>query len=150
MRLMNNGGDPIEILLVEDDPGDVTLMKEVLQEAKLSLNLSVVGDGIEALDLLRNENGFEDEERPDIILLDLNMPRMDGRELLTLLKDDPDLVSIPVVVLTTSNADSDIAKSYTNGAACYVTKPVGLDQFAKVVESLESFWFTVVKFPPRD
>jgi len=143
-------GTPIEILLVEDDPGDVDLTMEVLGMAKVKLGINVVEDGVEALAYLRKEGKYGSAVLPDLILLDLNMPRKDGRETLGEIKKDPKLKHIPVVILTTSNADSDVVKSYTLGASCYVTKPVGLDQFTEVVQSIESFWFTIVKFPPRD
>ena len=143
-------GTPIEVLLVEDDPGDVDLTMEVLGMAKVRLSINVVEDGVEALAYLRKEGKYGDALLPDLILLDLNMPRTDGRGTLDEIKKDPKLRHIPVVVLTTSNADSDVVKSYTLGASCYVTKPVGLDQFTEVVQSIENFWFTIVKFPPRD
>ncbi len=142
-------GSPIEILLVEDSAGDIRLTREALSEAKVSNVLSVARDGVEALDFLRKQNGHESAPRPDIILLDLNMPRMDGRELLQHIKADPALAAIPVVVLTTSKAEEDIVRSYQLHANCYITKPVDLDQFLKVVRSVEDFWLTVVKLPPK-
>ena len=139
----------IEVLLVEDDPGDVELTQESLVDSKLKVNLTVVNDGVEAIDYLRKQNGYAKAARPDLILLDLNMPRKDGREVLAELKVDEDLKTIPVVVLTTSDADQDILKSYGLGCNCYVTKPVGLEQFSRVIQSIESFWFTAVKLPQR-
>ena len=138
----------IDILLVEDNPGDVRLTREALKEGKVLNTLHVVGDGIEALEFLRHEGPYAKVPHPDIILLDLNLPRMDGRELLAEIKSDPDLRRIPVVILTTSKAEEDIIKSYDLHANCYITKPVDLDQFIKVVKSVEEFWFTIVKLPP--
>ena len=143
----NNSTEPIEVLLVEDDPGDVDLTLEVMNSAKIKINLNVVDDGLKAMEYLRKTGDYADSVRPDLIMLDLNMPKKDGREVLQEIKKDEKLKSIPVVILTTSDADEDIIKSYTLGASCYITKPVGLEQFAKVVESIENFWFTVVKFP---
>ncbi len=139
----------IDILLVEDNPGDVRLTREVLKEGKVSNNLFVVKDGVEAMKFLHREGRYANEVRPDLILLDLNLPRMDGREVLEKIKDDPDLHRIPVVVLTTSAAEEDIIKSYNLNANCYITKPVDLDQFIGVVKSVEDFWLTVVKLPPN-
>jgi CheY-like chemotaxis protein len=137
----------IEILLVDDDPGDVRLTVEALKQTKMHINLSFARDGIEALAVLRHQGKFSAAPCPDIILLDLNMPRKDGREVLREIKEDPKLKHIPVVVLTTSAAEEDIMRSYNLHANCYVTKPVDLQQFMKVVASIESFWFTVVKLP---
>jgi CheY-like chemotaxis protein len=137
----------IEILLVDDDPGDVRLTVEALKQTKMHTNLSFARDGIEALAFLRRQGKFSDAPCPDIILLDLNMPRKDGREVLSEIKQDPDLRHIPVVVLTTSSDEEDIMRSYHLHANCYVTKPVDLQQFMKVVSSIENFWFTVVKLP---
>ncbi len=139
----------IEILLVDDDPGDVRLTVEALKQTKMHTNLSFARDGIEALAFLRRQGKFAAAPCPDIILLDLNMPRMDGREVLGEIKQDPDLKHIPVVVLTTSADEEDILRSYNLHANCYVTKPVDLQQFMKVVSSIENFWFTVVKLPVR-
>jgi CheY-like chemotaxis protein len=139
---------PINILLVEDNPGDVRLTREVLQEGKLLNHLYVAGDGVEALEFLRHEGRFAKTPHPDLILLDLNLPRMDGRELLAIIKADANLRRIPVVILTTSKAEEDIIASYNLYANCYITKPVDLDQFFSVVKSVEDFWFTVVKLPP--
>ena len=143
-------GEPVEILLVEDNPGDVRLTTEALSEAKVRNRLAVARDGIEALQYLRREPPFENAVRPDIILLDLNMPRMDGREVLEEIKKDASLAAIPVVVLTTSAAEEDVLRSYQLHASCYITKPVDLEQFLKVVRSVEDFWLTVVRLPPKD
>jgi len=137
----------IDVLLVEDDAGDVELTREGLAAAKLIVNLHVVDDGVKALKFLRREHPYADVPRPDVVLLDLNMPKKDGREVLKEIKDDKNLRSIPVVILTTSDADADIVKCYDLGANCYITKPVGFDAFIKVVNTLEEFWFTVVKMP---
>jgi two-component system, chemotaxis family, response regulator Rcp1 len=144
---MTEVGKPIEILLVEDNPGDIRLTKEALCEAKVSNNLNVVYDGVEALRFLKREGEYSNAPRPDIIFLDLNLPKMDGREVLAVIKDDSTLRRIPVVVLTTSNAEQDIIKSYDLHANCYINKPVDLDQFIKIVTSIENFWLTVVKLP---
>jgi two-component system, chemotaxis family, response regulator Rcp1 len=142
-------GRPIEILLVEDNPGDVRLTQEALKEGKVSNNLHVAYDGIEALAFLRREGKFEKAVRPDLILLDLNLPKMDGRELLAEIKDDDDLKRIPVVILTTSKAEEDVVKTYNLHANCYISKPVDLDQFITVVKAIEGFWMTIVKLPPN-
>ena len=142
-------GDPIEILLVEDNEGDIRLTREALRDAKVRNNLAVAHDGIEALEYLRREGPHEDAVRPDIILLDLNMPRMDGRELLQEIKKDDNLALIPIVVLTTSKAEEDIVRSYKLHANCYITKPVDFGQFLNVVRSVEDFWLTVVRLPPK-
>jgi CheY-like chemotaxis protein len=139
----------IEILLVEDNPADVCLATEVLNDAKLCNTIHVAMDGVEALQFLRQEGKFADRPRPDLVLLDLNLPRLDGREVLRQIKDDPKLKQIPVVVLTTSDAEQDILKSYELHANCYITKPVDLGQFSKVVQSIEDFWFSIVKLPSR-
>ena len=138
---------PIEILLIEDSPGDVRLTQEALKDAKVRNNLFVVDDGEEALALLHRQGAYDGSPRPDLILLDLNLPRKDGREVLTEIKDDPQLRRIPVVVLTSSRAEEDILKSYDMHANAYITKPVDLDQFLKVVRSIEEFWLTVVVLP---
>lgn len=142
-------GRPVEILLVEDNPGDVRLTQENFKESKIRNNLSVVDDGVEALAFLRREGRYGDAVRPDVILLDLNLPRKDGREVLKEIKADPELRRIPVVILTISNADEDIIKSYDLHANCYITKPIDLEQFGKVVKSISDFWLTMVKLPPR-
>ena len=140
-------GSPIEILLVEDNPADVRLTVEVLKETKVRNTLTVAADGIEALDLLRRIGRYTHAVRPDLILLDLNLPRKDGRQVLAEIKADLDLKRIPVVILTSSKAEEDIIKSYNLYANCYVTKPVDLEQFVKVVKSIEDFWLTIVKLP---
>lgn len=141
---------PVEILLVEDNPGDVRLTREALRDAKVRNNLHVVEDGIRAIEFLRREGEYASAVRPDLILLDLNLPRMSGREVLQEIKADPDLLQIPVVVLTSSQAETDIASSYALHANCFVTKPVDLDQFIHVVRSLEDFWLTIVRLPKSD
>lgn len=140
----------IEILLVEDNPGDVRLTKEALKEGKVFNNLNVVPDGVEAMAYLNREGRFADVVTPDIILLDLNLPKMDGREVLSRIKKDELLKRIPVVVLTTSKADEDVLRVYDLHANCYITKPVDLDQFIGVIKSIKDFWFTVVKLPPNN
>jgi chemotaxis family two-component system response regulator Rcp1 len=137
------------VLMVEDNPDDVELTREVLVETKLRIDLRAVADGVEAMAFLRQEGQYADAPRPDLILLDLNMPRKDGRETLAEIKADDHLKLIPVVILTTSQAEEDIAASYLNHANCYVSKPVDLDQFIRVVRSIEDFWLTIVKLPPN-
>lgn len=147
---MNHGRTltrPIEVLLVEDNPGDVRLTREALKEGKVRNNLAVVENGVEALAYLRREGQYASRTRPDLILLDLNLPRKDGREVLEEIKADASLRNIPVVVLTSSEAEQDILSAYALHANCYITKPVDLDQFVKVVKSIEDFWFTIVKLP---
>ena len=139
----------INILLVEDNPGDVRLTQEVLKEGKIKNTLNVVMDGEEALHYLHKEGKFSTVELPDIILLDLNLPKIDGREVLEHIKKDPELKRIPVIVLTTSDAQTDILKMYDNHANCYITKPVDFGQFINVVKSIEDFWLTIVKLPPK-
>lgn len=139
----------IEILLIEDNPGDVRLTREALQEGKIINSLSVVGDGEQAMDFLHQRGNFAAAPRPDLILLDLNLPRKDGREVLAEIKADPALRHIPVVVLTTSRAEQDILQSYNLHANCYITKPVDFQQFISVVESIQNFWLTVVKLPTQ-
>ena len=143
------GSTGIEVLLVEDNPGDVRLTREALKEGKVRNNLSVARDGVEALAFLRREGEHAAAPRPDVILLDLNLPRKDGREVLEEIKADPALRSIPVVILTSSEAERDIVQAYALHANCYITKPVDLDQFITVVKSIEDFWFTIVKLPPE-
>lgn len=139
---------PIEILLVEDNPADVRLTQEALKEGRVRNSLHVARDGVEALAFLRREKGFENAVRPDLILLDLNLPRMGGSEVLEVIKRDPDLRRIPVVVLTTSKAEEDIVRSYDRHANCYISKPVDLEQFFEVVKSIDDFWLSIVKLPP--
>jgi CheY-like chemotaxis protein len=137
----------INILLVEDNPGDVRLTQEALEEGKMINKLHVVEDGVEAMAFLRQEEKYADAVRPDLILLDLNLPKKDGREVLSEIKADERLKRIPVVILTTSRAEEDIVKTYDYHANCYITKPVDLDQFIKIVKSIEDFWLTVVRLP---
>lgn len=138
---------PVEILLVEDNPGDVRLTREALQEARVLNRLHVVSDGVEAVDFLKHRGRHTDAPRPELILLDLNLPRKDGREVLAEIKDDPELKRIPVVVLTTSRAEEDIVRSYNLHANAYVAKPVGMPEFLEAVRSLENFWLAVVTLP---
>ena len=140
---------PIEILLVEDNPGDARLTREALRDGTVQNNLSVVDDGVEALAFLRREGAYQESPRPDLILLDLNLPRKDGRQVLAEIKADPDLKMIPVVILTTSTAEEDVLNSYDLHANAYVKKPVDLSQFLRVVEAIEEFWLTLVTFPRR-
>lgn len=140
---------PVEILIVDDSPGDVRLTQEALRDGKVLNRVSVVEDGVEALAFLRREGRYAEAPRPDIVLLDLNLPKKDGREVLAEVKQDDDLKRIPVVILTTSQAETDILQSYDLHANCFVTKPVDLLQFLSVVRSLEDFWLTVVKLPAR-
>lgn len=140
----------VEVLLVDDDPADVRLTREALKQSKMHIRLSVANDGEAALKFLRRQGEHAAAPRPDIILLDLNMPRKGGREVLAELKHDPELKQIPVVVLTTSGEEEDILQSYRLQASCYVTKPVDLHQFMNVVRAIDDFWFTVVKLPPRE
>ncbi len=140
---------PVEILLVEDNPGDVRLTKEAFKEAKVRNNINVVMDGVEAMAYLRREGEYAEAIRPDIVLLDLNLPKKDGREVLAEVKADDDLKRIPVVILTTSKAEEDIVKTYNLHANCYITKPVDLDQFMIVVKTIEDFWLSIVKLPPK-
>jgi CheY-like chemotaxis protein len=139
---------PIEILMVEDNPGDVRLTREALKSGKVRNELHVVGDGVAALDFVYRRPPYEDKPRPDLILLDLNLPKKDGREVLATLKSDPVLKVIPVVVLTTSQAEEDVLRAYHLNANCFVTKPVDLHQFNRIVQSIEEFWLTVVTLPP--
>ena len=139
----------IEVLLVEDSPADVRLTKEALKEEKLHVNLNVVNDGVNAMKFLRQEGEFAQAMRPDLILLDLNLPKKDGREVLKEIKYDEKLKSIPVVILTTSKAEEDVVKSYNLHANCYITKPLDLNQFSMVVKSINDFWLTIVKLPPN-
>jgi CheY-like chemotaxis protein len=138
----------IDVLLVEDDPGDVLLIREAFADHKVGNALSVVSDGVDALAFLRRGSGYEDAPRPDLILLDLNLPRKDGTEVLAEIKADPGLATIPVVVLTTSEADEDILRSYELHANAYVTKPVDFEQFSRIVHQIDEFFIGVVKLPP--
>jgi two-component system, chemotaxis family, response regulator Rcp1 len=140
---------PVEILLVEDNPGDVRLTRETLKDFKVPNRLSVVGDGVEAMAFLRREGKYVKAARPNLILLDLNLPKKDGREVLAEIKVDEKLKRIPVVILTTSSAEQDILRTYDLHANCYITKPVDLNQFNAVVKSIEEFWFTTATLPPE-
>jgi CheY-like chemotaxis protein len=142
-----NNRKPLAILLVEDSPSDADLTVEVLEEGKILNELHIVGDGIEALQFLRHEEPYADAPHPDLILLDLNLPRKDGREVLKEIKADKDLKRIPVIVLTTSSAEEDVCRTYDDYANCYVTKPVNIDEFVRVLRSMEEFWLTFVRFP---
>jgi two-component system, chemotaxis family, response regulator Rcp1 len=143
----DGGIKPIEILLVEDSPGDVRLTQEALREGKVRNNLTVAWDGVEALAYLRQEGPYAEAPRPDLILLDLNLPRMDGREVIEAIKTDPSLRRIPIVVLTTSQAEEDVLQAYDLHVNCFITKPVDLEGFIRVVRSIEDFWLTIVKLP---
>ena len=145
---MARGGRPVEILLVEDNPGDERLTREALKEGKVYNNFHWVKDGVEAMEFLRRQGRYKDAPRPDIVLLDLNLPKKDGREVLQEIKTDEDLKRIPVVVLTTSKAEEDVLRSYQLHANCYITKPVDLEKFIVVVQSIDRFWLTVVTLPP--
>jgi CheY-like chemotaxis protein len=141
--------DPIEVLLVEDDPGDVLLIREAFEDNKVANRLHVVSDGVEALEFMRHEGPHADAPRPDLVLLDLNLPRKDGREVLAEVKEDAALRTIPVVVLTTSSAEEDVLRSYNLHANAYVTKPVDFDRFIGVVRQIDQFFVSVVKLPSR-
>jgi CheY-like chemotaxis protein len=141
---------PIEVLLVEDDPGDVLMTREAFEEHKLRNRLNVVTDGVAALEYLRRQGEHRDAARPDLVLLDLNLPKRDGREVLAEVKNDPELCQIPIVVLTTSAADEDILRSYQLHANAYVTKPVDFERFIAVVRQIDEFFVSVVRLPPRD
>lgn len=147
MTTIGANGVPIHVLLVEDSPGDVRLTQEAFREANTTIQVHVATDGVEAMAFLRHEGRYEKVPRPDLILLDLNLPRMDGREVLAHIKDDEGLKTIPTVILTTSDAESDIVKSYQLQANCYLTKPVQLDAFEVLVKSINDFWLTKVTFP---
>ncbi|BAZ50893.1 response regulator receiver protein [Nostoc sp. NIES-4103] len=140
---------PIEVLLVEDNPGDAQLTRIALEDSKISIHLNVVEDGVEAMAFLRKQEKYAHVPHPDIVLLDLNLPRKDGREVLAEIKTDDNLKRIPVVVLTTSQAEEDVLRAYDLAANCYITKPVDFDQFVKIVQSIEHFWFAIVKLPPE-
>jgi chemotaxis family two-component system response regulator Rcp1 len=147
MEIIGMNATPIAVLLVEDSPGDVHLTREAFKDAKVHINLHVASDGAEAMAFLGREGRHADAPRPDLILLDLNLPKKDGREVLEEIKKNPSLMSIPVVILTTSAAEEDILRSYRLHANCYITKPVDLDGFLKVVKSIDSFWLSIVKLP---
>lgn len=137
----------VNILLVEDNPADARLIEEVFKDTNVNNRIHVAKDGVEAMDFLNKENKYSDAPKPDIILLDLNLPRKDGREVLREVKSDEDLKSIPIVILTTSSAKEDVIKTYRNHANCYITKPVDFDQFLKVINAIEDFWLKVVRLP---
>jgi len=141
---------PIEILLIEDNPGDVLLIKEALTDSKYQLHLTWVKDGVEALNYLYRHNNYQNAIMPDLILLDLNLPKKDGREVLEAIKHDRQLKIIPVIILTSSKAESDVFKSYYLHANCYLTKPVDLNCFIDIIRSVEQFWLTVVNLPPKN
>lgn len=138
---------PIHVLLVEDNPGDADLTRETLESSKVCVRTSLAVDGAHALSMLLREPPYEDFATPDLILLDLNLPKVGGQEVLAAIKQQPQLRAIPVVVLTSSDAEKDVTRSYELGASCYVTKPVGLEAFQSIVQAVEGFWFTVVKLP---
>jgi len=145
--IRNSKGKPVDILLVEDNEGDARLAKEAMRDSKISNTIHHVSDGVEAMAFLRKEGKYADTPRPDLILLDLNLPRKDGREVLADIKEDEDLKRIPVVILTVSNDEADVLRTYNLHANCYITKPIDLGQFIKVVRSIEDFWLTIVKLP---
>ena len=147
MNPLGGAGAPIEVLLVEDSPGDARLTREALRDANTSIHLHVAADGVEAMAFLRREGVNANAPRPDLILLDLNLPRMDGREVLSLVKADENLRTIPTIILTTSESDVDVATSYQLHANCYLSKPVQLDAFESLVKSINDFWLTRVKLP---
>ncbi len=149
MMRLGDAGSSVEILLVEDNPGDARLTVEALKEGKVHANLRLARDGVEAMAVLRQEGPYAGALRPDLILLDLNLPKKDGREVLAEIRADPRLRRIPVVVLTTSEAEQDILRAYDLHANCYITKPVDLDRFVAIVQSIEEFWLTVVRLPSK-
>jgi two-component system, chemotaxis family, response regulator Rcp1 len=149
MNLIGGDGMPIEVLLVEDSPGDVRLTQEAFRDANPSIHMHVASDGVEAMAFLRREGNHAHAPRPELILLDLNLPKMDGREVLAHIKEDSNLKTIPTVILTTSEAEADIVKSYQLQANCYLTKPVQLDAFEALVKSINDFWLTKVKLPQQ-
>ena len=147
MESIETGAGPLEVLLVEDSPGDVRLTREAFRDAKVHIKLNVASDGTKAMAFLKREGEYADAPRPDLILLDLNLPKKDGRQVLEEIKESLLLKSIPVVILTTSSSEADILRSYMLHANCYITKPVGLEGFLKVVRSIDNFWLSVVKLP---
>jgi two-component system, chemotaxis family, response regulator Rcp1 len=147
MELLVTGMATFEILLVEDSPGDVRLTREALKDAKIHINLHVASDGIEAMGFLNREGEYADAPRPDLILLDLNLPKKDGRQVLAEIKDNAALMTIPIVILTTSASEEDILRSYQLHANCYISKPVDLEGFLKVIKSIDNFWLSIVKLP---
>jgi two-component system, chemotaxis family, response regulator Rcp1 len=147
IKSIGTDAEAIEVLLVEDSPGDVRLTREAFKDAKVHVNLHVAPDGTEAMAFLKREGKHANASRPDLILLDLNLPKKDGREVLAEIKENPELKTIPVVILTTSASEADILRSYQLHANCYITKPVGLEGFLQVVQSIDNFWLSVVKLP---
>jgi len=139
----------INVLLIEDSRADARLILEVFKEEKIAVDVQVIRDGEEAMDYLQKKGDYKDAKIPDLILLDLNLPKKDGREVLLEIKENPDLRSIPVVILTTSQSDEDVLKSYKLQASCYVTKPIDLEKFVKIIKSIDEFWFSAVRFPPK-
>jgi chemotaxis family two-component system response regulator Rcp1 len=150
MEAIRGDGMPIQVLLVEDSPGDVRLTQEAFRDANRTIQLHVANDGVEAMAFLRHEGAYVHAPRPDLILLDLNLPKMDGREVLAHIKEDEKLKTIPTVILTTSDAEADIVQSYQLQANCYLTKPVQLDAFVNLVKSINDFWLTKVKLPQQE
>ncbi|MGE5420373.1 MAG: response regulator [Chloroflexota bacterium] len=142
--------ESIDILIVEDNPGDARLIKEVLNDSKVFNSMHLVNDGVEAMNFLRNEGKYAKMPKPDLIILDLNLPKKDGREVLAEIKADDELKHIPVVIMTISQAEEDILKSYKLHANCYITKSIDLNEFIKVIKSIEDFWFSIVKLPPKN
>lgn len=142
--------ESIHILLVEDNEGDIVLTTEALQDGKIKNSISVVRDGKQAIDYLRKENGYEDSKDPDLILLDINLPKINGHEVLKRIKNNPDLVHIPVIMLTTSSDEMDVKKSYENHSNCYITKPVDINNFLEVIASIENFWISIVQLPAHN
>ena len=140
---------PVEVLLVEDNPGDVRLTQEALKEGRVMVNLTVAADGVEAMEILNRKGPYKEKPRPDLILLDLNLPKKNGREVLLEIKADAELRRIPVIVMTTSKAEQDVHRAYNLNANCYITKPVDLDEFLHVVRSIEDFWLTIVTLPKQ-
>jgi two-component system, chemotaxis family, response regulator Rcp1 len=149
MQHTSSTAPAIQVLLVEDNPGDVRLTREAFRDAKVHLDMHVAADGVEAMEFLLRQGAYSQSPRPDLILLDLNLPRKDGREVLAEIKGDPSLMSIPVVILTTSAADADIERSYLLQANCYISKPVDLEGFLTVIRSIDDFWLSVVKLPTK-
>jgi CheY-like chemotaxis protein len=150
MPMEFTGGESFRVLLVEDNPGDVRLTREAFKDAKVHLEMHVAGDGMEAMEFLYQQGRFAHSPRPDLVLLDLNLPRKDGRDVLAEIKGHPSLKTIPVVILTTSASDVDIESSYLLHANCYISKPVDMEGFLTVVKSIDDFWLSVVKLPPRE
>lgn len=148
-NMSNISRELVDILVVEDNPGDARLIREVLTDSDIFSSLHFANDGVEALDFLHNRGKFSGMPKPDLIILDLNLPRKDGREVLAELKSDKDLMHIPVIIMTISQAEEDIIKSYNLHANCYISKPIDLNEFIKVIKSIEDFWFSTVKLPPK-